>query len=115
MYLPRGGGWGGGGSPHWWHFNPVDLIFNPILNTSYKGGLKNLAFVPSTRLAYNANSVWAFAVEEYADFGAVNNLQSGSNGSHQLYGVIDHGGKTWDVEVGVVNGRQTHAQADPGA
>lgn len=83
-----------------WHFNPVDLIFNPILNTSYKGGLKNLAFVPSTRLAYNANSVWAFAVEEYADFGAVNNLQTGSNGSHQLYGVIDHGGKTWDVEIG---------------
>lgn len=84
-----------------WHFTPVDLIVNPILNTSYKGGLKSLVFVPSTRLAYNVNSVWAIAVEEYADFGALNNLQTGSNGSHALYGVIDRGGKTWDVEIGV--------------
>ena len=83
-----------------WHFNPVDLIFNPIFDTSYKGGLKNLEFVPSTRLAYNVNSVWAIAIEEYADFGAVRNLQSGSNASHQLYGVIDRAGKTWDVEIG---------------
>lgn len=80
-----------------WHFNPVDLIFNPILNTSYQGGFGSLSFVPSTRLAYNVNSVWAVAVEEYAKFGALSDLQTGS---HQLYGVIDHAGKTWDVEVG---------------
>ncbi len=83
-----------------WHFNPVDLIFNPIFDTSYKGGLKSLEFVPSTRLAYNVNSVWAVAVEEYAGYGAVRNLQSMNNASHQLYGVIDRGGATWDVEVG---------------
>ena len=83
-----------------WHLNPVDVIFNPIVDTSYKGGLKSLEFVPSTRVAYNVNAVWAVAVEEYADFGAVRNLQSGNNAAHQLYGVVDRGGKTWDVEFG---------------
>ncbi len=83
-----------------WHLNKVDLIFNPIFDTSYKGGLKALEFAPSSRFAYNVDKAWAVAVEEYAGFGAVNNLQSGNNASHQLYGVIDHAGKTWDVEVG---------------
>jgi hypothetical protein len=84
-----------------WHFSPIDLIFNPIFDTSYKGGLRSLEFVPSTRVAYNVNSVWALAVEEYADFGALRTLQRGNTASHQLYGVIDRGGKVWDVEVGV--------------
>jgi hypothetical protein len=83
-----------------WHLNRVDLIFNPIFDTSYKGGLKALEFAPSSRFAYNLDKVWAVAVEEYAGFGAVNNLQSGNNASHQLFGVIDHAGKTWDIEVG---------------
>jgi hypothetical protein len=83
-----------------WHLNKVDLIFNPIFDTSYKGGLKALEFAPSSRVAYNVNSVWTMAVEEYAGFGAVNNLQSGNSASHQLFGVIDHAGKTWDIEVG---------------
>jgi hypothetical protein len=81
-----------------WHFNPVDLIFNPIFDTSYEGGLTSMAFVPSTRLAYNASAAWALAVEEYADFGVVRDLHTGA--PHQLFGVIDHAGKTWDVEVG---------------
>ena len=83
-----------------WHLNPVDLIFNPIFDTSYKGGVKSLEFVPSARLASNLNPVWALAVEEYAGFGEVRRLQSGKNASHQLYGVIDRGGTVWDVEIG---------------
>ena len=83
-----------------WHLNKVDLIFNPIFDTSYKGGLKALEFAQYSRVAYNVNSVWTMAVEEYAGFGAVNNLQSGNSASHQLFGVIDHAGKTWDIEVG---------------
>src|SRR5579863_9989472 len=51
------------------HLHPVDFIFNPIVDTDYTGGFKNLEFVPSTRLAYNFNDKWAAALEEYADFG----------------------------------------------
>ena len=82
-----------------WHLKPVDLIFNPIFDTSYDG-LKNLAFVPSARLAYNVNPQWALAVEEYADFGPVHQFLPAGSQSHQLFGVIDYAGKTWDIEFG---------------
>src|SRR6185369_16633786 len=35
-----------------WHLKPVDVFFNPILDTSYDG-FGNLVFVPATRVAYN--------------------------------------------------------------
>src|SRR3954464_8931001 len=53
-----------------WHLNPVDLIFNPIVDTAYDG-LKNLEFAPSMRVAYNISNRWALAGEEYADYGQV--------------------------------------------
>ena len=51
------------------HLHPVDIIFNPIVDTDYTGGFGSLEFVPATRIAYNVNDKWAVAVEEYADFG----------------------------------------------
>jgi hypothetical protein len=83
-----------------WHLQPVDLIVNPIFDTNYQGGLQNLDFAPSMRAAYNFNSRWAAAVEEYADLGTVRALQGGRQASHQLYGVVDRAGSTWDIEVG---------------
>jgi len=83
-----------------WHLGKVDLIFNPILDTAYDG-LKNLEFAPSTRVAYNVNAKWAFAVEEYADFGPIKGFYGSSEQSHQLFGVIDFAGLPIDVEAGV--------------
>jgi hypothetical protein len=83
-----------------WHLGKLDLIFNPILDTAYDG-FGNLVFAPSTRIAYNTSKRWAFAVEEYADFGAVNDLARGSEQSHQLFGVVDYSGKKIDVEAGL--------------
>jgi hypothetical protein len=83
-----------------WHLNPVDMIVNPIFDTEYDG-LRNLVFAPSLRVAYNFKSTWAAALEEYADFGTVHAFASRSQQSHQIYGVIDHAGKTWDIEAGV--------------
>ena len=40
-----------------WHLKPVDIIVNPIVDTAYDG-LKNLEFVPATRVAYNFPSGW---------------------------------------------------------
>ena len=51
------------------HLHPVDIIFNPIVDTGYTGGLGNLEFVPSKRMAYNFNDKWAVALEEYSDSG----------------------------------------------
>ncbi|MDQ6612129.1 MAG: hypothetical protein M3Y64_06825 [Gemmatimonadota bacterium] len=82
-----------------WHLKPIDLIFNPIFDTSYDG-FRNLEFAPSVRLAYNVNSQWALAVEEYADLGPIHKFLPMQSQSHQLFGVIDRAGKTWDIEFG---------------
>ena len=83
-----------------WHLHPVDIIINPILDTSYDG-VKNLDFAPSTRVAYNLPATWAVAAEEYDDFGPVHQFYSRPGQSHQLYGVIDHATKFLDIEAGV--------------
>lgn len=83
-----------------WHFTKWDLIFNPIVDTSYDG-FKNLEFVPSVRLAWNKSEKLAFAVEEYADLGRISDLAPCSEQAHQVFAVIDYAGKTWDIEAGI--------------
>jgi hypothetical protein len=83
-----------------WHLKPVDVIFNPILDTSYDG-FKKLVFAPATRVAYNFATGWAIAAEEYADFGPLNELSARGDQFHQLYGVVNHSGKAFDVEAGI--------------
>jgi hypothetical protein len=79
---------------------PIDVVFNPIVDTAYDG-LKNLEFVPATRVAYNFKSGWALAAEEYADFGPFHGFFPGAEQAHQLYGVVDRRWRTWDIEAGV--------------
>jgi hypothetical protein len=83
-----------------WHLRPVDVIVNPIVDTSYDG-FGNLIFAPSARVAYNFKSGWAMAVEEYADFGPFKGFHPVSEQAHQLYGVIDKSTKYMDFEVGI--------------
>lgn len=83
-----------------WHLRPFDIIVNPIFDTAYDG-LRNLEFVPATRIAYNASPAWALAVEEYADFGPVHGFLDRAEQVHQLYAVVDHTGGAFDVEAGV--------------
>jgi hypothetical protein len=83
-----------------WHLHPIDIIINPILDTSYNG-FKNLDFAPSERLAYNFSKTWALAAEEYADYGPLRRFQPTSGQTHQLYGVLDRTSKAVDVEAGV--------------
>jgi hypothetical protein len=83
-----------------WHLKPVDIIINPIVDTSYDG-LKNLEFVPAARVAYNFSPDFALAVEEYSDFGPLHAFLPGSEQAHQVYGVIDRTWKEWDIEAGV--------------
>jgi hypothetical protein len=83
-----------------WHLKPVDIFVNPILDTSYDG-FGNLIFAPSTRVAYNFSSGWAMALEEYADFGPLNDFHPVNEQSHQLYWVVDKGTKFMDIEAGI--------------
>jgi len=86
-----------------WHFHPIDLIVNPILDTSYTGGVKSLDFAPSTRVAYNLpkKKDWAVAIEEYADLGPLRSFDAVRDQSHQVFAVVDHDGKNLSFEAGV--------------
>jgi hypothetical protein len=84
-----------------WHIHPVDIIVNPILDTSYVGGFKSLDFAPAARVAYNFSSKWAMAVEEYADAGPLRHFNPAGEQSHQVYAVVNHSSKSLDIEAGV--------------
>src|SRR4051794_27830521 len=83
-----------------WHLKPVDIIINPIVDTAYDG-VKNLEFVPATRVAYNFSSGWTLAAEEYDDFGPLHAFASPADQAHQLYAVVDRTWKDWDIEAGI--------------
>jgi len=83
------------------HLKPVDLIFNPIVDTDYTGGFGNLEFVPATRIAYNVNEKWALAVEEYADLGPLRHFEALHDQFHEIWTVVDHKIKGVNVEAGV--------------
>jgi len=82
------------------HLHPVDIIVNPIVDTNYKGGFKNLEFVPAGRVAYNLNSDWAVAVEEYSDFGPLRAFLPAREQAQQVWGVFDHTSKKVNIEAG---------------
>jgi hypothetical protein len=83
------------------HLKPVDLIFNPIVDTNYRGGFGNLEFVPATRIAYNVNKDWALSLEEYADIGTLRRFDSVHDQFHQVWAVADHSAKGMTFEFGV--------------
>jgi hypothetical protein len=83
-----------------WHMGQLDLVFNPILDNSYKG-ISRLDFAPATRVAWNLSKSWAVAAEEYDDFGQLRSFDSASAQSHQLFAVADWKGGTLAVEGGI--------------
>ena len=83
------------------HLKPWDFIFNPIIDTDYTGGFKNLQFNPSTRVAYNINDRWALAAEEYSGFGALHDFSPVHDQFHEVWAVFDHNTKIVNIEAGV--------------
>jgi len=86
------------------HLGRFDFIFNPIVDTDFKGGVGNLEFVPAVRAAWNPGGKLAFALEEYADFGTLNHFKPSDQQSHTLFAVIDYGGSSHGLEFGVGRG-----------
>jgi len=83
-----------------WHFDRVDLIVNPILDTAYDG-IKNLVFAPSMRFAYKVNDATQLALEEYAEYGPVKEFAPAGQQSHQLFGVLNRTIGKVDIETGI--------------
>ncbi|MES2253842.1 MAG: hypothetical protein V4559_02230 [Pseudomonadota bacterium] len=83
-----------------YHFGPVSLTINPIIDNSYKG-VAALDFAPATRLDYTISKQWAVALEEYDDFGALRGFLPADQQSHQLFVVADFTGGPISVEGGI--------------
>ncbi len=83
------------------HLHPVDIIFNPIVDTNFTGGFGNLEFVPATRVAYNFNDKWAVAAEEYADFGPLRQFLPAHDQFQEVWAVMDHNTRWVNIEAGV--------------
>lgn len=83
------------------HIHRFDFIYNPIMDTEYRGGLGGLEFVPAGRIAYNLNDNWAVAAEEYDDFGTFHNIVRANEQFHEVWAVMDHTSKIVDIETGV--------------
>ena len=47
------------------------------------------------------NDKWAVAVEEYADLGPLRHFDTVHNQFHEIWAVMDHNGKTVNIEAGV--------------
>jgi hypothetical protein len=77
-----------------------ELVYNPIVDTDYTGGLSGLEYNPSARIVYNFNEKWDVAAEEYDGFGAFKSFDSLHNQFHEVWGAFDHTGKVWDIEAG---------------
>lgn len=82
---------------------PVDLILNPILDTSFQG-LGSLTFAPASRVAYNFSENWAAALEHYADYGRVSHFEPLGRQQQLLFAVVDHKSDPLSVEFGIGHG-----------
>jgi hypothetical protein len=86
------------------HLGPWDFIFNPILDTDFKGGAGNLVFAPATRAAYNVSKSLGFALEEYAEFGPLQHFLPRSQQSQTVFAVVDLGSSSNGIEFGIGRG-----------
>jgi hypothetical protein len=84
-------------------FGPVDLIVNPIADFAFEG-VGSIDIAPSERIAYNFSSLWAVAVEHYADYGQLRHLQDVNGQLQELFAVIDYNGEPINVEFGIGHG-----------
>lgn len=84
------------------HLSRWDLIYNPIVDTSYAGGLGGLQYNPAGRVAYNLNDKWAVAFEDYDGFGTFNQIAPLHDQFHEVWAVMDHtSNKLINIETGV--------------
>jgi hypothetical protein len=104
-------------APHWesTHFSgeirpivggrvgAVDIIFNPIIDTSFKG-IDELDFAPAVRVAYNFSQTWAGSLEHYSDFGPIRHFDAPADQQQTLFAVVDYYGNPNSIEFGVGHG-----------
>lgn len=82
------------------HLGRWDLIYNPIMDTDYTGGIGGLQYNPAGRIAYNLNDSWAVAFEEYDGFGTFSQIAPLHDQFHEVWAAMDHNNKYVNIETG---------------
>lgn len=83
------------------HLHRWDLIYNPILDTTYLGGIKGMEYNPAGRVAYNLSNRWAVAAEQYDSFGQLRSFVAFDQQFHETWGVVDRNGGFLNIETGI--------------
>ena len=83
------------------HLGRWDLIYNPILDTDYMGGVKGLQYNPAGRVAYKLNDQWAVALEQYDGFGRLRAFVPQNQQFHETWVALDWKARFVNVETGV--------------
>lgn len=83
------------------HLHQWDLIYNPIVDTDFTGGIGGLQFNPAGRVAYNFNDKWAVAAEQYDGWGELHQFLPVHDQFHESWAVLDRNTKLVDIETGV--------------
>lgn len=83
------------------HLHRWDLVYNPILDTGYVGGIKGMEYNPAGRIAFNLTSKWALAAEQYDGFGELRSFVSSNQQFHQTWAVVNRNGRFFNVETGI--------------
>ncbi|HVC20584.1 MAG TPA: hypothetical protein VNE16_10940 [Vicinamibacterales bacterium] len=78
-----------------------ELVYNPIVDTDYTGGLGGLQYNPGEMIKYHFNDTWAVAYEGFDGFGSFNDFAPLQQQFHETWAMLDHNGHSMDTEVGV--------------
>ena len=81
----------------------VDIIFNPIIDTSFNG-IDELDFAPAIRVAFNFSQTWVGALEHYSDLGPIRKFNAPADRQQTLFAVADYNGKPDSIEFGIGHG-----------
>jgi hypothetical protein len=82
-------------------FHNIDLIANPILDNSWRGGFRNLDFAPAGRIAYNFTAKFALAAEDYSDAGPLRGFYATDQQTHEVWAVFDRVTRYASIETGI--------------
>jgi len=87
-----------------WRRAPLEFILNPIVDVVLSGPRHTVDFAPAARLAYLFSSTWAAGIEHYADFGPIDDFESGGRRFQEVFLVGDYSGPKLDVDFGIGRG-----------
>ena len=78
-----------------------ELVYTPVVDTDYTGGIGGLQFNPEEMVKYHFNNTWAVGGEGFDGFGSFNQFAPLNQQFHEVWGVLQHTSPDLVTKVGV--------------